>query len=377
MVSHLRLDGGKLSVQEENEITFMVEYATKVKMGIHQCLCEISTPMAPLYLDLDIKGPPVSMDDIKRVTYEITRILEKLEPHPHNCTLPDRDPRVNMCTSPLECHVCWSVRTNKTGVHMVYPGLIVEKSSMRRLVTYIIQQLNYSHIQTPRDDVKWEDVIDRAVYHKTGGLRMMGSYKAKQVSHTNGKKVKEADIEGGFYKYAFSMDEEGRCVTAHFETPDIPFFLMSVRHPSSFCKPNSIHSFEITYDKKRHWSGMVPNDGVPVELKKKRPDESATPIFSKDPRFHLIQDFIRLLPGYNHRTSIERMVQLDGSIIVYPDNKFCILAKKVHGTSTCYITFHEDGSFQRSCWSQKRPCCKKGHRGTYSANLVQKFFHSR
>lgn len=74
----------------------------------------------------------------------------------------------------------------KTGIHMVWPNVLVSRETAKLLRTLAVTALREHH--SGRD---WEDIIDTSVYDNVSSLRMIGNYKVKVCTDCKTDTVKE------------------------------------------------------------------------------------------------------------------------------------------------------------------------------------------
>jgi hypothetical protein len=163
-VSHVLLDGGKLSVPFDTLDDFYDTYIKAVTSGEKLYVVEQKTETYNFFVDIDYKSEdPLGIDDIKDVC---TLICEEVRKHS----------QVECLISVALPKVCGSLV--KTGVHMNWYGLVVGQVSAIALREHIVLAL-----AGRRDGKDWNDIIDASVYGnavrrtKGSGFRMPWSFK--------------------------------------------------------------------------------------------------------------------------------------------------------------------------------------------------------
>jgi len=163
-LSHVLLDGGKLSVPFDKLNDFYEKYVEAVKSGEKLYVVEQKTETYNFFVDIDYKSKePLGIDDIKDISMIICDEVKKHSQE--ECLISIALPKV-----------CGSLM--KTGVHMNWSGLVVDQMSAIALREHILVALT-----TKRPDQNWSEIIDSSVYgsavRKTrgSGFRMPWSFK--------------------------------------------------------------------------------------------------------------------------------------------------------------------------------------------------------
>jgi hypothetical protein len=163
-LSHVLLDGGKLSVPFDKLNEFYEKYIEAVKSGEKLYVVEQKTEKYNFFVDIDYKSKdPLGIDDIK----DICKIIcDQVKKHSQEeCLISIALPKV-----------CGSLV--KTGVHMNWLGLVVDQVSAIALREHILVALT-----TSRPGQDWNEIIDSSVYGsavrktKGSGFRMPWSFK--------------------------------------------------------------------------------------------------------------------------------------------------------------------------------------------------------
>lgn len=173
-VSHVLLDGGKLSVPFDTLDEFYEKYIEAVKSGEKLYVVEQKTETYNFFVDIDYKNEhPLGIDDIKDVC---TIICDEVRKHSQEeCLISVALPKV-----------CGSLV--KTGVHMNWFGLVVDQVSAIAMREYIVMAL-----ASRRDGKDWNEIIDASVYGsairrtKGSGFRMPWSFKKAKHDECGGR----------------------------------------------------------------------------------------------------------------------------------------------------------------------------------------------
>lgn len=151
--THLLLDGGVLSVKEEEYEAFKRAYLNDIAKGEKLCVVEKkTTPCFRFFVDIDYTGD-FSLD-FEKIVKELYRIV-RLGP----CVVSKAEPRV-------------TPKGTKYGVHVVWYESVVDKKTANSIRLKILDELGHED---------WEKIIDASVYSGSG-LRMIWSYKNEDGS---------------------------------------------------------------------------------------------------------------------------------------------------------------------------------------------------
>ena len=221
--THVDMSGGKFFIPVDaqddkfpldTEETFLKLYALMYMQGVKLWLIEEKTPVFRLFMDLDFKQPEgLGAFKIEAITLIASRSIRKFWPE-----LPDASFRVICCTTSYKwesckgctcacvrktvvdpgCEQCKgtgctgkSARTGKacdkcngmfpvkkkTGVHLLFPELFVNKSMCLDMRETMIADFIAVFGQRSAPFNIWRDVVDETVYNASG-LRMLGARKA-------------------------------------------------------------------------------------------------------------------------------------------------------------------------------------------------------
>jgi hypothetical protein len=86
--------------------------------------------------------------------------------------------------------VCTSIATGKSGIHVIFPNLIVNKHQAIDIRNYFVSYMIATHGDMVGLSNSWEDIVDISVY-EANGLRMVGSSKVVTCDKCQGEKSKK------------------------------------------------------------------------------------------------------------------------------------------------------------------------------------------
>jgi len=173
-LSHVLMDGGVLSVPFDKLNEFHERYINAVKGGERLYVVEQKSEKYNFFVDIDYKDESsLDLDEIK----DICKVIcDKVKRHG------GRDCLISV-SPPKKCG-----ELTKTGVHLNWPGFVVDQSSAIALREHILVALSKA-----KKNVDWNDIIDAAVYGnvarktKGSGFRMPWSYKKAKHDTCDGQ----------------------------------------------------------------------------------------------------------------------------------------------------------------------------------------------
>jgi hypothetical protein len=174
--------GFMLNSTEEMERKFMHCYAVDIKNGITHYIIERRTPFFKFHADLDIKRKdPMDDENIATLMKDFFDCARKFYPS-------------TTSISRFDMVVCTSIGKGKTGIHVIFPNLVVNQHQAIDIRNYFVSYLISKYGDMVGLQNSWEDIVDMCVY-ESNGLRMVGSNKTEECPDCEGKKHKRS--EGG------------------------------------------------------------------------------------------------------------------------------------------------------------------------------------
>lgn len=190
-ITHLILSGEKGGgfqlVGADDEARFLTAYAKDLESHWPHYIVEKRTPVFKFHCDLDIKRKQMLSDE--SVTELIMDLIKCVRVFYDATTAPSR----------FDVAVLRTFGGKKTGVHPIFPNLLVKAEQAMTIRQYFINYLmqkygNMEGIQNP-----WEDVVDESVYKKNG-LRMVGSHKTVPCPECKNKPLLQKHCEKCHFK---------------------------------------------------------------------------------------------------------------------------------------------------------------------------------
>jgi hypothetical protein len=174
-LSHVLMDGGVLSVPFDKLNSFHEKYIEAIKGGERLYVVEQKSERYNFFVDIDYKDrEPLTLDEIK----DICKIIcDKVKRHGgRECLISVAPPKP-----------CGEL--TKTGVHMNWPGFVVDQDSAIALREHILIALSKARGRT----TDWNEIIDAAVYGnasrktKGSGFRIPWSHKKAKHGACDGR----------------------------------------------------------------------------------------------------------------------------------------------------------------------------------------------
>jgi hypothetical protein len=162
--THLLLDGGKLSVPDDQAGAFLNVYFNHILKGEKLSVVEIKTPVFKFFIDLDIKLP---VDEIIDAPKMFRVIRESAADFWEVDDLP------KMIVASAEAKMVDDLL--KTGYHVHFPDIFCNAPIAGKFREHLLANLGIAFEDA---SYKWSDIVDEAVY-KGSGLRLMYASKGR------------------------------------------------------------------------------------------------------------------------------------------------------------------------------------------------------
>ena len=308
------MDGGVLSVPFDKLNEFHDKYIEAIRSGEKLFVVEQKSPLYNFFVDIDYK-------DTRSLTFEeiqdICKIIcDKVKRHGgKECLISVSPPKM-------------AGQYTKTGVHLNWPGFVVDQSSALALREHILVVLSRA-----KGAIDWNEIIDVAVYGdlrrktKGSGFRMPWSHKMAKHIPCGGQGCKDCD-SGKIVQVAYLplfMYKNGPLSTLLkvSQEPDAEILKMSsirtdqpqsitVEPPSSVIKEGSFTSAQIRDE--------IENS----ELK------------------GLIENFIQKNMEGQGGAIVTKLFKHKETYLVSTNSKYCENLNRVHSSN--HVWFHISGS---------------------------------
>ena len=354
-LSHVLMDGGVLSVPFDKLNEFHEKYIEAVKSGEQLFVVEQKTPNYNFFVDIDYKDTRsltiAEIQDICKI------ICDKVKRHGgKDCLISVSPPKM-------------VGRYTKTGVHLNWPGFVVDQSSAIALREHILVVLSKS-----KGAMDWNEIVDAAVYgsvrrkSKGSGFRMPWSHKMAKHMPCGGQGCEECGGKGKVVQVAY-----------------LPLFIYN-HGPLSMLKkidpqPNLdiLKMSSIRTEQPQHITVEPPSSVIK--------DGSFTDAQTKDEIENnelrgLIEDFVQMNMKGQCDSTITKIFKHKETYLVSTNSKYCENLERSHSSN--HVWFLISGStIAQKCFcrcetirGRRDGFCKDfyGRKHTLTPKIVQKLY---
>ena len=196
-VTHLCLDGGKISVPFESVPFLHRKVGADISKGIRNYLVERRTPVFKFHADLDIFEPTVKdyAGTIAWIKDDMLNVLRQF--YPQLATSNFKELTALVCTTEAKLGVeKYGTVYDKVGIHLLFPWLLVDTDSSMMLRSAFIQYFTAKYEERQDGYNEWADVFDKTVY-VSNGLRMVGCGKMERCKVCKGQYNEDGHCDDG------------------------------------------------------------------------------------------------------------------------------------------------------------------------------------
>lgn len=376
--THLMMDGGRLSIPDDQAGAFLnIYFASVVVRREKLSLVEVKTPVFRLFFDLDIRfkkgarGVQRSVERMCKIIWEHVTMdffvvdTAPLQGHMSTSSLETATTvgsgkedmtRCIVCQAPSKAEVSDEVEVVKHGVHIVFPHIFVNspialacrQALLEKLPLEFARGQHVDGTDSSTDSTastsgftgpanSWEDVVDDSVF-RGSGLRMIYSGKGRG--------------EDRAYTPRFEIDHCGNTRVCQVDTAAIKREYIhdtSIRAFHQRLTPCVAGEHEIADDPGVHSAGgVVIGTGTPIEMYQEA-----------------IPKLRELLPAAYKDTQFLKAFVTSHAVMLKTSSRFCMNVQREHTTSTIYLCITKRGVCQK-CY------CRKEERGCagYSSPLI-------
>ncbi|ABY27867.1 hypothetical protein OtV5_077 [Ostreococcus tauri virus OtV5] len=357
-LSHVLMDGGVLSVPFDKLNEFHEKYIEAVRSGEKLFVVEQKSPQYNFFVDIDYKDTrSLTFDEI----HDICKVIcDKVKRHGgKDCLISVSPPKM-------------AGQYTKTGVHLNWPGFVVDQRSAIALREHILVALSRA-----KGGTDWNEIIDVAVYgdirrkSKGSGFRMPWSHKMAKHTPCGGQGCPECGGKGKIVQVAY-----------------LPLFMYNHGPLSKLTKidpePNLdiLKMSSIRTDQPQHITVEPPSsvikEGSFTEAQTK--DE-----IENDELKGLIEDFIqRNLEGQSTAV-VTKLFKHKETYLVSTNSKYCENLRRAHSSN--HVWFHISGQvIAQKCFcrcetirGRRDGFCKDfyGRKHTLPPRVVEKLYPKR
>ena len=319
-LSHVLMDGGVLSVPFDKLNDFYEKCVEVYNSGEKIFVVEQKTENYNFFMDLDYKDDEeMSFEQIKSVCKVICDKVSKFG---------GKDALISVAEpKPIDTLI-------KTGIHINWPGFVVNRSSALGLRDHVINTLNLAY--GSRD---WKDIVDISVYGnnsrntKGSGFRMPWSH----------KKGKHEACAGQGCELCNNTGKET-------QSEYLPIFIYKHGPSSTLEKTEQKPSVDIL-----HMATLRTQSMEPVIIEGTREEVTFTKLqtkneFKDQEALLLVEAFVRKNVEGQTTASITKMFKYNKQFLVSTNSKYCENKKCNHNSN--HVWFHIVGdTIAQKCFS--------------------------
>ena len=319
-LSHVLMDGGVLSVPFDKLNDFYEKCVEVYNSGEKIFVVEQKTENYNFFMDLDYKDDEeMSFEQIKSVCKVICDKVSKFG---------GKDALISVAEpKPIDTLI-------KTGIHINWPGFVVNRSSALGIRDHVINTLNLAY--GSRD---WKDIVDISVYGnnsrntKGSGFRMPWSH----------KKGKHEACAGQGCELCNNTGKET-------QSEYLPIFIYKHGPSSTLQKTEQKPSVDIL-----HMATLRTQSMEPVIIEGTREEATFTTLqtkneFKDQEALLLVEAFVRKNVEGQSTASITKMFKYNKQFLVSTNSKYCENKKCNHNSN--HVWFHIIGdTIAQKCFS--------------------------
>ena len=319
-LSHVLMDGGVLSVPFDKLNNFYEKCVEVYNSGEKIFVVEQKTENYNFFMDLDYKDDEeMSFEQIKSVCKVICDKVSKFG---------GKDALISVAEpKPIDTLI-------KTGIHINWPGFVVNRSSALGLRDHVINTLNLAY--GSRD---WKDIVDISVYGnnsrntKGSGFRMPWSH----------KKGKHEACAGQGCELCNNTGKET-------QSEYLPIFMYKHGPSSTLQKTEQKPSVDIL-----HMATLRTQNMEPVIIEGTREEATFTTLqtkneFKNQEALLLVEAFVRKHVEGQTTASITKIFNYNKQFLVSTNSKYCENKKCNHNSN--HVWFHIVGdTIAQKCFS--------------------------
>ena len=319
-LSHVLMDGGVLSVPFDKLNDFYEKCVEAYNSGEKIFVVEQKTENYNFFMDLDYKDDEeMSFEQIKSVCKVICDKVSKFG---------GKDALISVAEpKPIDTLI-------KTGIHINWPGFVVNRSSALGIRDHVINTLNLAY--GSRD---WKDIVDISVYGNNS-RNTKGSGFRMPWSHKRGKH--EACVGQG----CELCNNTGKETQSEY----LPIFIYKHGPSSTLQKTEQKPSVDIL-----HMATLRTQSMEPVIIEGTRKEATFTTLqtkneFKDQEALLLVEAFVRKNVEGQTTASITKMFKYNKQFLVSTNSKYCENKKCNHNSN--HVWFHIVGdTIAQKCFS--------------------------
>lgn len=315
-ISHVLMDGGILSVPFDRLNEFYEICIQCIKDGEQIFVVEQKTENYNFFLDIDYKDDQeLDLDEIVTICQTIFSKVKKFCGEEQAVILSVAQPK------PKDGKI-------KTGVHLNFPGIVVNQHGAVQLMYHIIHTLNNVY-----PSIDWNRFIDPSVYGdlnkqtKGSGFRMLWSHK---MSKNNSSKSCEKIIEGAY----------------------LPIYVLKKTNVTPVKQIPSLNMFWLTTLRTEQVEVIEIPEAIHIEKKifKKEGSFTKTQIKNEIKDSELcayVETFVRKHLSGQGNARITKIFNNNKNFYIQTNSKYCENLRRNHGSN--HVWFLIDGKDKTIC----------------------------
>ena len=351
--SHLLYDGGKIYVPRDREHEFLYQYALEMEKGSKLYYVETRPKTFKFMIDIDITDDHYwTNEEIIKITKFIqTVVYDFYEKNLHT---------ICAVSPPKE-----KKDGTHTGVHLIWPKLVVISETARVIRRGIVQKLNEEYGSCPcgpGGPKTWEDVIDEVIYTRNG-YRMVGSDK---MTPPPNKKSENRELI-----VKFVMNANGDLKEEYLERllGDYKATVMetSIRYVLDVYRRKGSKGME-----PKSYPKWLEDDALEFAENNGKKGKGSSGCITGPKEHLIIEQFIqRNLPN-EYRGDIKAVTRYkDGNLLIKTNSRHCMNLGRSHNSCGIYFYASPQGIFQKCLC----PCDKlKGRKQGYCRDYTSECF---
>ena len=358
-ITHVLMDGGILSVPWSKVDEFNKVYIQSIRLGEKLFVVEQKPPdVYNFFVDIDYKDDQhcLEMEQIKTISIIIHDTVKSLFTSPVRC----------LVTTALPKKV--SGDQTKTGVHLNFPGLVVNQVTAVTLMHHLVDALSKVY-----SGVNWSKVIDDAVYGnphegtKGSGFRVPWSHKKGKHIECDGKGCAKCQQSGRIveseYLSVFVSDGYGPLTYVDQTITLEKLEMATVRVSSDTPVSLTVMPFPL----------LVPPSDTRVIKKTNKTTSTKEGSFTKTQTKNevfpdlipIMETFIRqFLPGQAN-SRVQGIFKFHSIFLIKTNSKYCENIGRDHGSNHVWFRIESNWSIVQKCFctcdtlnGRKKGLCK-------------------
>lgn len=328
-LSHVLMDGGVLSVPYDRLDEFYSVYVRSVNAGERIFVVEQKTELFNFFIDVDYQDDePLTVEEIRSISEVICQKVGVFDP--------TADALVTIAEPKKKGDKI------KTGVHINWPGVVVNQGTAVQIMHHVIEVLN--SVYSGKD---WRRIIDQSVYGdptnktKGSGFRMPWSHKRGKHDACAGKGCPMCNetgkiVEGEYLPVFKYIDGEMHMTD---QSPSVDVMWMTTVRTDAGAQPSDI---TVPVLVERPTRPMREEGGFTKAQTKNEVVDSEL--------FAYLQTFVRQYMRGQGTARILQLFKNKKTYYVKTDSKYCENLGRSHNSNHIWFLITEHGAICQKCF---------------------------